>query len=183
MKSAFRLLSLGLIVGWCLTLAGCATTKDVNPAGPKANTGYVDFHTDFDSDLSWEIKRSDLQTGAMKTVYSEFEPLPGSVLRLAAPPGKYRYQVWFMNQATEGPETVQVDVVDSKVTPVRVTLTPTGQRMVKQESYGYHASGRGYNRGTKTTSELNEVYRIAGIAEPARDYQSKERMPYYRPSK
>src|SRR5690348_1787676 len=100
-----------LTIAGCLVFAGCSTTNP-NPPTPKANTGYVDFYTDSNLQLAWEIKRADEKTGEMKTAYSEFEPLEGTTLRLASPPGNRKFQVWVMNRVTEGPEVVQVPIED-----------------------------------------------------------------------
>ncbi len=75
--------------------AGC-TSPNVNPPPPRANTGYVDFYADSSMDLAWEVKRAVGKTGEMRTVFSEFKPVKGTVLRLAAPPGTNRFQVWFI---------------------------------------------------------------------------------------
>src|SRR5215471_16139541 len=117
-----------LMSGW-LFLSGCAAPEQ-NPASPRANTGYVDFYTDSSLDLSWEVKRFEDQTGTARTIYSKFEPVPGTILRLASPPGKQKFQVWFINRATKGPEIVSVQVEEGKVTPVHVVLTPSGITLV-----------------------------------------------------
>src|SRR5689334_22379785 len=80
----------------CLTLVGCRTA-DLNPPAPRARTGYVDFYTDKNLDLSWEIKRADGRKGAMRTVFSEFDPPAENILRLDAPAGTNHFSVWFRN--------------------------------------------------------------------------------------
>jgi hypothetical protein len=162
----------------CLGLAGCGTA-DVNPSTPRARTGYVDFYTDSSLDLSWEVKRADQPGGEMRTVFWEFDPVQGTVLRLSAPPGKYRFQVWFLNLATEGPKIVEVDVRDGKITPVHVELKASGTADVDRKLYGFRASAKGYGRGTKIVTERNAVFRIDTTAEPVRAYASKQSMPYY----
>jgi hypothetical protein len=162
----------------CVGLAGCGTAN-LNPPTARANTGYVDFYTESSLGLSWEVKRAVGATGAMQTVYSEFEPLEGTVLRLATPPGDYRFQIWFMNQATEGPQSVQVKVEDGKITPVRVVLEAAGTAAIDRKVYGFRPSAKGYGRGTKIVSDENAVYRIKPMAESPRAYETKERMPYF----
>jgi hypothetical protein len=164
-----------------LLSAGCSTTN-INPPAPRANTGYVDFYTDSNQGLSWEIKRADGQTGEMRTVFSEFKPPPGNILRLAAPPGAHRFEVWFSNQVTTGPQTVQVQVADAKVTPVRVTLTPAGSTLVDSKSYEYRPTARATRRVTKVVTEPQRTFQIGLVAAPPRDYALKERMPYFSPS-
>jgi hypothetical protein len=167
----------GLCLAW-LNLTGCST-PNVNPPAPRAHTGYVDFYTDSDMDLSWEVKRADEGTGGLRTVFSEFKPVQGTILRLAAPPGNHRFQVWFTNLVTEGPQTVQVQVSDGKVTPVHVTLTPVGSTSVERKTYGFRGSAKGYARGTKIVSGQSAVFQIDAIAENPQAYGPKEGMPYW----
>ena len=167
----------GLGVTW-LILGGCST-PNVNPPAPSAHTGYVDFYTDSDMGLSWEVKRADDRTGEMRGLFSEFEPVQGTVLRLAAPPGNHRFQVWFTNQVTEGPQTVQVQVVDGRVTPVHVTLTPVGSTSVERKDYSFRGSTKGYGSGTKIVSGQSEVFQIGAVAGSPQPYGTKEAMPYW----
>ena len=92
-----------------LLAAGC-TSPDVNPSAPRANTGYVDFYTDSNLDLSWEVKWARDQSGEMRTAFSRFTPLVGNILRLAAPAGTHRFQVWFINEVTTEPRAVVAQV-------------------------------------------------------------------------
>jgi len=155
---------------------GCGTT---NPASPRANTGYVDFFTDSDLGLSWEVKRASQPNGETQTVFSNFKPVEGTVLRLAAPPGKYRFQVWFMNTTTEGPQTVEVQVENGKVSPVHISLNPSGTASVDRKVYGFRPSAKGYGHGTKIKRDESVVYQIGAAAEPLQDYRPKEQMSYF----
>ena len=129
--------------------------------------------------LSWEVKRADERTGELRAVYSEFKPVEGTILRLAAPPGNHRFQVWFTNQVTEGPETVQLQVADGKVTPVHVTLAPAGSTAVERKNYRMGGSAKGYARGTKISSDQSSVFRIGAEAGSPQAYGPKETMPYW----
>jgi hypothetical protein len=129
--------------------------------------------------LSWEVKRADERTGEMRAVYSEFKPVEGTILRLAAPPGNHRFQVWFTNQVTEGPETVQVQVADGKVTPVHVTLASVGSTAVERKTYRMGGSAKGYARGTKISSDQSSVFQIGAVAGNPQAYGPKEGMPYW----
>ena len=164
----------------CLIFAGCST-PNVNPPSPRADTGYVDFYTDSSFELMWEVKRADERTGEMRTVFSEFEPVPGTILRLAAPPGAHRFQVWFLNEATEGPQGVEVRVENGKVTPVHVSLEAAGTTSVERKEYGFRGSAKRYGRGTKIVSEQNAVYKIGAVAGVPETYRPKEQMPYFSP--
>lgn len=141
--------------------------------------GYVDFYSDDDADLAWEVKQVNASGGDSKTIYSEFKPVPGTTLRLAFPPGAYRFEVWFRNRVTDGPQSVQVTVENGGITPVRVSLTPVGSGSIQQKVYGFRPSAKGYGRGTKVTSQTTEVCRIAAVAEPRQNYKPKEQMPYF----
>jgi len=172
-KTAFA----GLCLGW-FGLTGCST-PNVNPTSPRPNTGYVDFYTDSDMGLSWEVKRAEEGKGEMREVFSEFKPVQGTVLRLAAPPGNQRFQVWFINQVTEGPQTVEVQVADGKVTPVRVTLTSAGSTSVDRKHYAFRGSTKGYGGGTKIVSGQSAVFQIGAVAGTPQAYRTKEAMPYW----
>jgi len=168
----------GLCLLW-IVLTGCSTTN-VDPAAPRAHTGYVDFYTDAeDTGLCWEVKRAEDPTGEMRVVFSEFKPVQGTILRLAVSPGSHRFQVWFTNFVTEGPQTVQVQVVDGQITPVHVTLAPIGSTTVERKDYSFRGSTKGFGGGTKIVSGQSAVLKIGAVAESPRAYGPKERMPYW----
>ncbi len=162
----------------CILVPGCST-PDVNPSTPRPDTGYVDFYTDSDESLSWEIKRASESGGEMRKVFSEFKPVQGNILRLAAPAGSHRFEVWFLNRVTQGPQPVTVTVENRKVTPVHVTLAPIGTVTVESKVYGFRPSTRGYARGTKFVAEPNQAFQIGAVAGAAQTYQPKERMSYF----
>lgn len=162
----------------CLLVAGCSTT-DVNPPAPRAHTGYVDFYTVSNMDLSWKVKRAREPDGEMRPVFSEFKPIQGNILRLAAPTGVHRFEVWFSNEVTKGPITVLVPVEDAKVTPVQVTLTPAGSTSVVGQTYQYRSTARMTRRVTRVSSDEQTVFEIGAAAQAPRDYGAKEQMPYF----
>jgi len=168
-----------LAVAGCLALVSCGTSSP-NPRSPKANTGYVDFYTDSSLDLTWQVKRVDDRSGELRTVYSDYEPVQGTILRLAAPPGAQQFQVWIVNRITTGPQELSVPVENGQVTPVRVTLTPMGTNFVQNKVYGFRPSYKGYGRGTKITREEEQVYQTAVAAEKPQPYRVKEQMSYFR---
>jgi hypothetical protein len=178
MKHLPRLFAASLLLAGSLALSSCSTSS-VNPQTPHSNTGYIDFYTDSDMELSWEVKRLDERSGKMETVFSKFDPVPGNILRLAASPGSYQYEVWFMNKTTEGPQTVSVRVENAKVTPVHITLTPASTSSVDRKVYGFRPSAKGYGRGTKVVRETEDVYRIEATPQAAINYEPKERMSYF----
>jgi hypothetical protein len=178
MKTVRRMMMPAWLVAIGLTMCGCST-PDLNPPAPRANTGYVDFYTDADLGLSWEIKRRDDSSAKLRTVYSEFDPVQGSVLRLASPPGNYSFQVWFINRATTGPKWVDVRVEDGKVTPVHVSLISEGGVAAARKEYRFGGSAKGPARGTKIITDKDVLYGIEAVAGTPQVYQSKERMAYW----
>jgi hypothetical protein len=163
-----------------LFITGCAT-PNVNPSQARAKTGYVDFYADSSGELSWQVARFDARAQAFRSVFSEFEPPPGRVLRLAFPPGHYRLRVTFMNCVVREPGLVEVEVKDGMITPVLVQLTEVGETMVqtKQTSVGGTAYGR-YGRRTTFSSDEAPTHRVSAEASASMPYQVKERMPYAR---
>ena len=178
MKTTVRIGSVSsLLLAW-LAIAGCGTPS-VNPSSPRADTGYVDFYTDSNMELSWDVKCADERTGEMRTVFSEFDPVKGNILRLAAPPGNRRFEVWFINRATEGPLAVSVEVQDGKVIPVHIALNPAGTASTDRKSYRFGGSAKGYARGTKTVSDTDDIYKIETAVGLPQAYEPKERMSYW----
>lgn len=164
----------------CLVSAGCST-PDINPPAPRANTGYVDFYTDSTFDLSWVVKRADQKSGELRKVFSEFTPLAGNILRLAAPAGTNRFEVWISNKVTTGPQPVLVQVVNAKVTPVHVALTSAGSTGVENKSYEYRPTPMATRRVTRLATDEQQTWQIRLSAALPQDYQPKERMPYFSP--
>jgi hypothetical protein len=167
-----------LAVVGCLSLIGCGTSSP-NPRSPKANTGYVDFYTDSPLDLTWQVKRVDDRSGELRTVFSDYEPVEGTILRLASPPGAQQFQVWIVNRITTGPQEVRVPVENGQVTPVRVTLTAVGTNFVQNKVYGFRPSAKGYGRGTKITREEEQVYQTAVETKKPQPYRVREQMAYF----
>jgi hypothetical protein len=174
-----RLLQVGAVAlaSGFLFLAGC-TISHRNPASPRANTGYVDFYTDMDLDLYWQIKEMDKAIGKFKIVFREFKSVDGNILRLPTAPGSHEFQVWMMNCVTDGPKTIRVQVEDGKVTPVHIALQPLGAISIDRKEYGFRGSTKGYGRGTKIITDENEVYRIGPTAGTPEPYRPSEKMPY-----
>ena len=165
-------------LGIMLVCSGCGTSN-VNPAAPRSNTGYVDFYTDSNYSLAWEVKQAEEGSGKMRTVFCEYKPLESPVLRLAAPPGTQTFQVWFMNEVTQGPKKVQVEIENGRITPVHITLTDAGTTSVDRKVYGFRPSAKGYGRGTKIERSESAVYEIGAVPEKPQPYQVKAWMPYF----
>jgi hypothetical protein len=168
-----------MLVLAALCLAGCGS-PNVNPSKPHANTGYVDLYTDSDLVLGWEVKRGAEQSTVMRTVFNEFDPVIGNILRLAAPNGTYRFQVWFINRLTTGPQTVTVQIINGKVTPVHVTLTSIGTSDVTTTTrYEYRTTVRATRAVPIISTGPQTTYQISLTAAAPQDYQPKEQTAYY----
>jgi hypothetical protein len=169
------LLGLALAVGF---LVGCASSN-VNPAIPKANTGYADLFTDSAEDLYWEVRQLNPATRQFQPVFSRLKPIEGGILRLAFAPGRYPLRLTFLNRFIAKPTEVEVEVQAGKITPVRVTLIEAGITSVqtKETSRGGTIYGRP-GRRTKFGSDEAAMYGISAVVAPPVAYQIKERMAY-----
>jgi hypothetical protein len=172
-----RMLAFVVAAGLAL-LSGCATPVDPNPRSAAADTGYVDFYCESDTDLSWDVLRFDPESGKMKPAYSKYAPLPGNTLRVASPVGSQRFQVGIFNKANRGPVQVTAQVENGKVTPVEITLEHLGQAAVDRKRYGFRGSAKGYLGGTKIISEQNDVVQLHAETRPTQPYQPREQMAY-----
>jgi hypothetical protein len=180
MKHLRTIPSVLLAAALLLGVMGCAT-RDVNPPQARANTGYVDFYANPTADLNWEVERIDVPGKGEETVFSELKSPAGGVLRLSFMPGQHHLRVGILNRVITHPLEIEVEVAAGKITPVRVTLTPTGTAYVetRQESYGGTAKGRVGQR-VKYGADETTRYDLTAMADAPIDYQPKERMSYAR---
>ena len=163
-----------------LFLFGCAS-NNVDPATPRAGTGYVDFYSDH-PDLSWQVE--ELREGKRAAeVFAEFTPLKEPVLRLAFTPGNHQLRVAFLNRVITQPVVVSVDVQEGMITPVRVTLTEAGTTLVetRDASAGGTAYGR-WGRRTRLRNETEMMYRVSAELEAITPFKRKSDLPYAKPS-
>lgn len=168
-----------LLAGLALAIGGCASTN-VNPSTARHGKGYVDFYADDADSLFWIV--TDLKTN--KKLYDVFDPLDESILRLALKPGTYELQVTFANHIIDAPGTVEVEVQEGKITPVRVTLLPAGEALFKTRSVGWGSTYFGvYGRRTTINHHPSTSYEVGLETLDPLPYQPKAKMPYYqRPS-
>lgn len=161
-----------LVVGFLVP--GCAS-RNVNPVKAAPKTGYVDFYTVEDNDLSWDVR--DLQ--CRQKGFSEFNPVKGNILRLAFPEGDYQLRISFLNRAVLVPATNAVPVRDGMVTPVKVHLVASGTANVYREET--HAGGTVYGRYGRTTkikSDENVTIDVKTEQQSPIPYAPKDHMPY-----
>ncbi len=157
---------------------GCASAN-VNPAAPRANTGYVDLYSPTDAALSWDVKFASGSQDHFKTVFRDVEPVKSDVLRLAFAPGRHRIRITFLNRVVTKPVEAEIEVENGRITPVRVTLSEHGSTFVesKEISRGNTFYGRA-GRRTKISSEEAVVFDLSSMADAPIAYQPKEQMPY-----
>ena len=156
-----------------LGFTGCAT-GDVNPSKASAHTGYVDFSAESSGPLNWQVSRQVQDTQNFTVIYSELSPPADGILRLAFAPGNYRLQITFLNRVVTEPGLIEVEVVDGKITPVQVTLTPAGTASVqrKEQRVGMKAGGFA-GRKTTAINDDSTTYQISAVAAAPLPYQPK----------
>jgi hypothetical protein len=171
-QALLALAVLGLLASGCTSQNGVA-------AHARANTGYVDFYTDWADELCWQVERFDDRTQSFRTVYSEFKPPPNGVVRLAFAPGHHRLRVTFLNRTVPEPALADVEVKDGMITPVLMQFSDAGATTVqtKSTSVGSTAYGR-YGRRTKIDSSENLTYNVRALPQPPQAYRLKQQMPY-----
>ena len=175
LKTIQFLLLFALLALWT---SGCAT-QNVNPLQARANTGYVDFHAEPTGELSWEVARFDDRTQNLRILFSDLQPPPGGILRLAFAPGHYRLRVTFLNRIISQPAEVEVEVKDGKITPVQGALIPDGTALVERREQRVGPTVRGrYRSNIKLSSDESTLYRISAGADAPMPYQAKERTAY-----
>ena len=158
---------------------GCASTN-VNPPTPRANTAYLDFYSGSDPRLAWDVQRFDSVANRFKHVFSELDPIPDGMLRVALPPGGHRLRITFLNRVISQPAIFDVEAAAGLVTPIEVKLTATGTTSIRTEERRRGGANYGrYDRSTKAGSYETQIYRITAAAQPALPYQLKEEMPYH----
>jgi hypothetical protein len=166
-------------IGTVLLTVSC-TSPNVNPKVPRANTGYVDFYSNSDTELYWAVERLDTGENNYKEIFSKMSSLKGGFLRLAFPPGHCQFRISFLNVPVVESGMVAVDVKDGLVTPVLVELAQAGQSTVisKQTTIGASVSRRG--RRTKITDFEAVTYRASASAQTEQPYRLREQMPYFK---
>jgi hypothetical protein len=170
-----HLMAFLFLAGVALAVGGCAS-PNVNPATARRGMGYVDFYADDADNLFWIV--TDLKTN--RKLYNVFDPLNEPILRLELKPGQYQLQVTFANHIIDAPGTVEVEVHEGMITPVTVTLLPSGEAMFKTKSTGWGSTYFGiYGRRTTITEHPSTSYEVGLDPRDPLPYQPKAQMPYY----
>ena len=170
-------LEAALFAGIAAVFASFASIS-ANPPSAKAHKGYVDFYSPANTNLYWEVKRSDQADGDFKTVFSKLKPLPDGVLRLELNPGPHQFQITFLNRLIEAPLILMVPVQEGMVTPVRVELLPVAETSVQQKQEYFGPTFRGSGRKLRYSGQLGTVERILASIQSPVPYQPKEQVNY-----
>jgi len=180
MKHLHTILLVTLLAALSLGGMGCAT-RDVNPPQARVNTGYTDFYAAPAEELQWQVERIDAPGKGDELVYSELKSPARGILRLSFSPGHHRLIIRILNRVLTQPLEIEVEVAESKITPVRVALTPAGIAFVatRQESYGGTARGH-LGRRVNYGSDQTTLYALTAVVEAPIGYQPKEQMSYAR---
>jgi hypothetical protein len=176
MNKPLLLMMLGLLA------AGCAT-GNVDPARPHAGAGYIDFYTEPAEDLNWDVKEIAAGSQRGKKLFSELDPVESGILRLALAPGRHELRITFLNRPVVEPATVQVEVREAMITPVRITLNDagTGQVIQKTREVG-RSEVRRYGRATRISVDESIIFQLTAAAQEPRAYARKAGMPYALPA-
>jgi hypothetical protein len=152
---------------------GCASAN-VNPRTARANTGYVDLFTATNSGLAWEVQRLDAATESYKRIFSQLDPVPGGILRLAFPPGEQKLRVTFLNHVIVEPVVVEVPVLDGKVTPVEIALIEAGDVSVQTRVQTFGGTARGFvGRRYKYGTDDTPTYNLTATVQTPQPYAPK----------
>ncbi len=162
-----------------VALAGCAS-PDVNPAAPKARTGYLDLYTGDPAPVSWKVQ--DLVPGTQKfhDVFTQIDPIDTPVIRLAFPPGRRQFKVNFLNCPVVEPAAFEVTIEAGRVTPVQVSRISIGTTLVETRELDTGPTYKGrYGTTKKFGIDPSQLWRLTAAPQALRDYSIKENMPYY----
>jgi len=178
MKTPTHWVTNGAALVWALLVFGCSS-PNVNPGSPKLHVGYIDLYADSPGEFCWAVHEVGPSPDDLKKVFYDLSPVQGRILRLALPPGPHRLRVTFLDRVVTKPVEVEVEIHESEITPVRVSLAPEGNAFVKtkETSAGGTAYGR-YGRRTKIGSYETSMFALTAQTEAPVPYQRKEQMPY-----
>ena len=165
------LLALFVLAGALLFAAGCATPES-NPPTPRPNFGYADFYADPPLDGFWKVDERNAQRSEFRVLYSEYKAPTHGVLRLELSPGRHRLRLALLNLATEGPVEVELEIVDQKITPVRVNLGASGSTYVREVEDKARDSGR----RRKATDSQHQVFKLTPEVGVPQNYLPKGTM-------
>jgi hypothetical protein len=160
-----------------LLASGCASSN-VNAHKADADAGYVDFYTDANLGLAWDVQEASADGGDFETLFSDVTPAAGNVLRLPFVPGRHQLRVTLLNRVVAKPVNMDVVVESGKVTPVRIFLTEAGSTVVVSKKTIMGGTGSRSGRQTDTQRDESTMYELSAIASPSLPLQTPEQMAY-----
>ena len=99
---------------------------------------------------------------------------PDGILRLAFAPGHYQFQITFLNRVVTGAGSVEVTVIDGKITPVLVTLIPSGTTPVQRQEHSVGRTIKGYAaRKNKSINDESVTHQISAVSTAPLPYQPR----------
>src|SRR5262245_24620048 len=114
------------VLGMLCILNGCSTTTKTSEK-PVPGAGFVDIYTVPDvPGLAWDVQRYDPNKKRHILVYSEVQATSTGRLRVTLPVGHHDLRVAFLNRVLLRPAEVEIEVMEGKVTPVKLTLEGSG---------------------------------------------------------
>ncbi len=163
-------------------LAGCAS-PDVNPAAPKARTGYLDLYTGDPAPVSWKVQDCVPGTQKFHDAFTQIDPIDTPIIRLGFPPGRRQFKVNFLNCPVVEPAAFEVTIEAGRVTPVKVSRISAGTVLVQTRELTTGPSFKGRYRTAKRFGiDPSQLWRLTATPQPPSDYSTKENMHYYAPA-
>jgi len=164
-----------VLAGALLFAAGCAT-PEANPPTSRPNSGYADFYADPALDAFWKVEEWDAQKSEFRVLYSEYKAPTHGVLRLEMSPGRHHLRIGVRNLATQGPVEVDVEIMDQKLTPVRVKMEVSGSTYVREVEDKLRRPGT----RRKVTDSEQQVFKLTTETSAPQNYQPKDSVGYAR---
>jgi hypothetical protein len=158
---------------------GCASAN-VDPPHPHLNTGYVDLYSPTDDGLCWDVSAAQESDAHFEKMFKDVKPVEGDLLRLAFTPGHLRLRITFLNRVVAQPAVINCEVRSGAITPVAVSLTPTGQTTVFSKQTTMAGTSGASGRRTKINSEETVRFEISAVAGAIVPYQPKNQTHYTR---
>lgn len=158
---------------------GCAFSSE-NADRPEAIAGYVDFYTDANAGLAWDVREAPVDGGDFEAVFSEVTPVAGNILRLPFAPGRYQLRVTLLNRVVTEPADVDVTVESGKVTPVHIILAEAGTTAVISKRTIMGGTGSRSGRQTDTRRDEATMHDLSARSDSPVLPRPEQQMPYAR---
>jgi len=157
--------------------SGCASS---NAHKPEAIAGYVDFYTDANAGLAWDVREAPADGGDFEAVFSDVNPIGGNILRLPFAPGQHQLRVTLLNRVVTEPAEVDVTVESGKVTPVHIILAEAGTTSVISKRTIMGGTGSRSGRQTDMRRDETTMYDLSAGADSPIPHRPEQQMTYAR---